>query len=47
MPLKPGKSKAVVSSNIRKEMAAGKSQKQSVAISLKEAGKSRGQKKKK
>lgn len=34
MPLKAGKSKAVVSSNIKTEMAAGKPQKQAVAIAL-------------
>lgn len=41
MPLKSGKSKEVVSSNIKKEMASGKSQKQSVAIALSKAGKSK------
>lgn len=39
MPLKPGKSKAVISSNIRKEVAAGRPQKQAVAIALRTAGK--------
>jgi hypothetical protein len=34
MPLKKGKSKASVSSNIKTEMAAGKPQKQAVAIAL-------------
>ena len=41
MPLKSGKSKKVVSENIKTEMAAGKSQAQSVAIALSKAGKSR------
>lgn len=39
MPLKPGKSKAVISANIRKEKAAGKSQSQAVAIALSNARK--------
>lgn len=38
MPLKPGKSKAVISSNIKKEMSAGKPQRQAVAIALHNAG---------
>jgi hypothetical protein len=37
MPLKRGKSKKVVSQNIRTEMAAGKPQKQAVAIALSQA----------
>ncbi len=40
MPLKSGSSKAAVSSNIRTEIAAGKPQKQAVAIALSKAGKS-------
>ena len=40
MPLQKGASKAVVSSNIKTEMAHGKSQKQAVAISLAAARKS-------
>ena len=40
MPLKPGKSKAVVSQNIKTEIAAGKPQKQAVAIALSTARKS-------
>lgn len=39
MPLKRGSSRAAVSQNIRTELAAGKSQKQAVAIALHQAGK--------
>jgi hypothetical protein len=40
MPLKQGKSKAAVSSNIRKEIASGKKPAQAVAIALNTARKS-------
>ena len=41
MPLKRGSSRKTVSQNIKTEMAAGKPQKQAVAIALRLAGKAR------
>lgn len=46
MPLKQGKSKKVISENIKMEMAHGKPQKQAIAIAMHQAGMSKQKKKK-
>lgn len=47
MPLKSGKSKKIISENIRTEMHAGKPQKQSIAIAMSKAKMKKKMKKKK
>lgn len=41
MPLKTGSSRKTISQNIKTEMAAGRPQKQAIAIAMSKAGKSR------
>lgn len=47
MPLEKGKSRKTISSNIRKEVAAGKPRKQAVAIALNTARRSKTPKRRK
>jgi hypothetical protein len=41
MPLKKGSSQKTISSNIRREMKAGRPQKQAIAMAMRSAGKSK------
>jgi hypothetical protein len=45
MPLKKGSSKKTISENIKREMHAGRPQKQAIAIAMRSAGKTRSKKK--
>lgn len=47
MPLKKGRSKKVISSNIRELRHSGRPEKQSIAIAMSKAGKSSGKRAKK
>lgn len=47
MPLKSGKGKKTISSNIKTEMEHGKPQKQAIAIAMSKAGMSKSKNKKK
>ena len=41
MPLKKGRSRKVIATNIKTEMAAGKPQNQAIAIAMRKAGKAK------
>lgn len=45
MPLKKGKSRKIISDNIKTEMDAGRPKKQAIAIAMSKAGKGRKKKK--